>query len=262
MIPLYKAALSSEEMFSIETTVSTLNAHDIFLIGPEALEPTLNQLATSLSPSVRPKVYAGKYFVSIEGYNALMRSRLFYTSFLDYDFILIVQPDALVFSDQIDFWCHKNYAYIGAPWFVGLNRPKKPLSFLGVGNGGLSLRRVKDFLQVLAIPRYVPNLILSDEEPNSTLTKLAQVVKHKLVFAYNFGPLFPRINEDFFWGLLVPRVCPFFKVPAAEEAASFAFEREPRYLYEFTGRRLPFGCHGWEKYDAEFWRSLLKIERA
>ena len=60
----------------------------------------------------------------------------------------------------------------------------------------------------------------------------------------------------------MPRVCSFFTVPTPEEACDFAFEREPRFLYELNGRKLPFGCHGWEKYDPEFWRSVADFPPA
>jgi hypothetical protein len=127
---------------------------------------------------------------------------------------------------------------------------------MAVGNGGFSLRRVEDFIRVLSWPRHIPNVILGEHD-NSLSVRAAQWIKHKWVKAYNFPPLFPDINEDFFWGLLVPRAISFFTVPTPEEASAFAFEREPRFLYELNGSQLPFGCHGWEKYDPEFWRSKI-----
>jgi hypothetical protein len=185
-----------------------------------------------------------------------MRSRLFYKSFDDYEFILIAQTDALVFSDDLDHWCDRDYSYIGAPWFSGLNKPRLPLTLIASGNGGLSLRRVADFIRVLSRPRYIPNLIIG-EHANSLSIRISQWIKHKVVKAYNFDPFFPDINEDFFWGLLVPRACSYFTVPTPEEACAFAFEREPRFLYALNGEQLPFGCHGWEKYDPGFWHSLI-----
>ena len=257
VVPVYQQCLSKTERYSFDTTVEILRRHDLFIVGPHALKDKLSAMAFACRPiSVYSRTFGDAYFRSVEGYNELMRSLAFYQAFSKYESVLIVQTDALVFSDQLDRWCDKGYSYVGAPWFAGLNKPCYPLTLAAAGNGGLSLRRVADFLEVLSRPRHVPNLILG-EHANSLPIRLSQWVKHKLVRAYNFDPLFPDINEDFFWGLLVPRVCSFFTVPTPEEACAFAFEREPRFLYELNSRQLPFGCHGWEKYDPEFWRSVL-----
>ena len=262
VIPVYQRQFSNVERYSLNSTCDTLHRHDIVVIGPVGMEANLRSLCgDDASADIRFRTYGDGYFRSVEGYNELMRSIKFYQSFSKYEFILIVQTDALVFSDQLDLWCDKGYSYVGAPWFVGLNKPRQPLTLLAAGNGGLSLRRVEDFIRALYRPRHIPNLILG-EHANSLPARAAQWVKHKLVRAYNLYPLFPDINEDFFWGLLVPRACGFFTVPTPEEACDFAFEREPRFLYELIGKKLPFGCHGWEKYDPDFWRSVADLPPA
>jgi hypothetical protein len=87
---------------------------------------------------------------------------------------------------------------------------------------------------------------------------IARAIRHRLLFAFNTWPLFPRVNEDVFWGMLISRKASFFTVPGAIEAVPFAFDNEPRYLYELNGERLPFACHAWERFDLAFWQSTLQ----
>jgi hypothetical protein len=31
----------------------------------------------------------------------------------------------------------------------------------------------------------------------------------------------------------------------------------PRLCFELNGRKLPFGCHAWQRYDRGFWEPYL-----
>lgn len=261
-IPLYKPELTAAEKLSIDRTVEVLAGRDLFLIGPARLDAYLAALCKRYRGRLRHKTFEDRFFAGIKGYNALMRSRNFYESFAGHTHLLIAQTDALVLSDELDHWCGRDYSYIGAPWFVGGSEPREPLEFLGVGNGGFSLRRVSDFVRVLATPRRIPNFIKSRSEGETGLSNLVRRIKHERWFAYNVEPLFPTSNEDVFWGILVPAVCPFFRVPGPEDAIAFAFEVLPRRLYELNGHRLPFGCHAWERCDRPFWEEKLPFLKA
>jgi hypothetical protein len=50
---------------------------------------------------------------------------------------------------------------------------------------------------------------------------------------------------------------PTFTIATVDEALDFAFEVNPRLCFERNHRRLPFGCHGWAKYDRTFWEPFL-----
>lgn len=257
LIPLYKSALSAAEKLSVERAVNTLGQHAIRFIGPRHLQPELAVWAQHYGPRVQSTVFDDRHFTGIKSYNSLMRSRGFYAAFSEFSHILIAQTDTLVLRDELEAWCGRGYAYIGAPWFVGGSQPQRPLQFLGVGNGGFSLRRVADFLRVLERPRRIPNFIKSRRRETRGRSSGVRRLKHEWLLAYNFEPLFPTSNEDFFWGILVPAACPFFRVPGLADASRFAFEVEPRHLYALTGEQLPFGCHAWERYDRDFWLQVL-----
>jgi hypothetical protein len=256
-IPLYKPELSAAERISIDRTVDVLADRSLFLVGPARLGSYLDALCKRYQRRLQYKTFEDRFFCGIKGYNSLMRSRDFYQSFSDHSHLLISQTDALVLSDQLDLWCERGYSYVGAPWFVGGSEPRLPLEFLGVGNGGFSLRKVSDFLRVLTTPRRIPNFIKSRAGGKVGLLSVPRRMKHERLFAYNVGPFFPRSQEDLFWGILVPAVYPFFRVPRPEDAVAFAFEVAPRLLYELNGHKLPFGCHAWEQYDREFWEEKL-----
>src|SRR4029079_3572600 len=85
-------------------------------------------------------------------YNRLMNIPYFYRHFLEYDYILIYQLDTFVFENNLEEWCNMNIDYVGAPWInsTWVNNLKKKISWIDkfiypVGNGGLSLRKVKLF---------------------------------------------------------------------------------------------------------------------
>lgn len=257
IVPLYKESLTASEEFSFRNTLAVLCNHDIYVICPKRLTDYLLILKKETGLFFNIEFFSDSFFADVSGYNRLMMSVEFYRRFNLYEYIIIVQTDALVISDQVETWCQRGYSYIGAPWFDGLDKPTKPLTFLGVGNGGFSLRKVQDFLRVLSYPRYLPFKFIKDNYNSSFFYRFIKFIRYRFIFSYSDYFLGPKINEDFFWGLVVPKKCKFFLVPEPEEAISFAFEVLPEYLFELNGHELPFGCHAWEKYNFSFWRDIF-----
>lgn len=260
-IPVYKTTLSAAERLSIERTVAVLGRHALYLVGPERLAGWMQGLCAQHGGRLGYKTFDDRFFADIKGYNALMLSRRFYGAFADHSHLLIAQTDALVIADELQAWCDSGFSYIGAPWFEGGSEPLQPLRFAGVGNGGFSLRRLDHFAQVLATLRRVPNTVKSRSGSPALASRLVRRFKHEWWLAWNRPPLLPTSNEDVFWGVMVPAVCPFFRVPAPEQALGFAFEVAPRRLFEMNGQRLPFGCHAWERCDRSFWAEQLPFLR-
>ena len=69
-----------------------------------------------------------------------------------------------------------------------------------------------------------------------------------------------KIIEDFYWTKKVAVVFNDFKVAPVEDAAKFSFEVNPSLLYKMNNNQLPFGCHGWEKYEPEFWKQYIPMQ--
>ena len=57
-----------------------------------------------------------RFFRNPVTYSRLLTMAGFYECFKRYEYMLVAQLDAWVFSDRLDFWCGKGYDYIGAPW--------------------------------------------------------------------------------------------------------------------------------------------------
>ena len=109
----------------------------------------------------------------------LWMSKQFYFRFLpNYKYMLIYQLDAWVFTDNLQEWCDKGYDYIGAPFLSIVKKNSPRVIFKGVGNGGLSLRRIQYCIDVLSLPRYLPFI---------TPIKLMKQFKYKItVNDYSF----------------------------------------------------------------------------
>lgn len=48
------------------------------------------------------------------------------------------------------------------------------------------------------------------------------------------------------------------KYPDYKKNIQFAFEKYPSYLYNLNNKKLPFGCHAWQKYEYNtFWYNFI-----
>jgi Protein of unknown function (DUF5672) len=231
VIPIYKQEMSSSERISFERALKVFPKNDIIIVSPKSLNLD-NYLA--FSPRLKVNTFDDHFFKNIAGYNELMLSVGFYKRFLSYKYILIYQLDAYIFENQLDYWEKANYDYVGSPWLIPppITSNKKPKVNIQhwfvnrVGNGGLSLRKVKTHYWTM-------------------------------IFYWILIKFFP-LNEDMFLGILMDFINPFFKKPKAMEALKFAFEMQPRKSFELNNHQLPFGVHAWEKYDLEFWKEWIK----
>ena len=213
VIPVYKpfrADLNWYERISLERCLKVLGHHPIIFIAPEGRE------FDYLPSNAHVERFAPKYFKNQFGYNNLMLSPQFYKRFSAFDYILIYQLDAFVFSDRLLEFCELGYDYIGAPWALGAG--KKNGNWFSVGNGGFSLRRVKSCLKMLSSKKF--NFKDMGED---------------FVFAH-FGRFKPKD----------------FKVAPALTASRFAVEFLAERYCRKNKNVLPFGCHGWNKYSADF----------
>jgi hypothetical protein len=272
VVPIYKdfEELSNGELTSLTQLYKVLGKHHIFFIGPENFDWT-KFLSQAEKWNIFPKVkeFDKFYFENIVGYNRLMISIDFLKKFEEFGYILIYQLDAYVFTDELEYWCHKEFDFIGATQMIG------------VGNGGFSLRNVKTSLNLLTHLRYIDvlekykNFNTKGLVPRffSLLTQLFNAPKRRSEIEFSFTG-----NEDAFWSTYAPMkikefsassgiinlfykmlIKPDFRVAKIEEAIPFSFEVNPNLLYKLNQQQLPFGCHAWEKYDPLFWSTFIQI---
>ena len=255
IIPIYTTRLTDYEQASLRQCFKVLASHEICFVKPQSLDPS------PLAETYRPNLivdFPDSCFLGIAAYNRLMMSPRFYATFESWDYMLIYQPDAWVFDDQLDAWCARGYDYIGAPWIPKpkygrlyyriFNRLKRIYCHISgasdysqlyyrVGNGGLSLRHIDTFARTAR-----------DMEP-----QIARYLSHPGIDFY---------NEDIFWSLEVNRHEERLKIPHWQEALQFSFDKNPAACYELNGHRLPFGCHGWSKKNMlSFWEQHIQTLR-
>jgi len=264
-IPCHRIPLTLEERQSWASLEAKLPSIPKVAVLPEKLKGRPEPLPFSC-PAI---YYPDRFFVYPHGYNALLLSRRFYERFNDFEFVFIYQLDSLICTDQIGYWCQRDWDYIGAPWSPDFNSSQST-DFVAVGNGGFSLRRVDTALQVLNAP--VRQAFACDLGPLPTWWKWRNVRRVILAFSHlqvaaglmsveNFLRRFYLSNEDLFWGIYAKRFYPEFRVPPPDEALRFAFETNPAASFEKNNRQLPFGCHAWARYDRDFWEKAGLIPR-
>ena len=256
IVPIYRKKLTRYETFSLQQCLQVFHSHPIALIAPdewrslgrEWVVDVLKQLPShdlEFSNNLVVEYFPAECFQSVNSYNRLLLSKDFYLRFENFEFILIYQLDAFVFSDQLMKWCEQGFDYIGAPWF-GVDWIQEPILRKGefhrwkrrflrrffsdpiymVGNGGFSLRKTRAFLNWL-------NLF------------------HNQAREWEF-------HEDTFWGIFIRANFPFVRFPKINQALEFSFEVQPRDCYAMNNNQLPFGCHAWWTYDLEFWQPWIE----
>lgn len=214
VVPRYKNELSNNEKISLKLLFDNLSEFPIVFVSPLQLKDYYTD--------ENVEYFDDDFFISIDSYNKLMLSCLFYERFSMYEYMLIYQLDALVFSNKLLYFCNLDYDYIGAPWLEDYSMYKDRSRKFHVGNGGLSLRKIKACIQIIE----------SEKE---------------LLVDYNS-------NEDIFFSYCNGDN---FRVAPMDIAMNFSIEKNVREFYSFNSKKLPFGCHAWQKYDSKFWIKIL-----
>jgi hypothetical protein len=263
IIPVYNSAPSENELVSFRSIIRNLSSKKLIFLTFSNLDLSifLEELI-ELDCSASIEYFKEYYFESTESYNELLLSKQFYQRFENYEFILICQLDTYIFSNSVDEWINKGYSYIGAPW---IKESPNGFEIFGVGNGGLSLRKVSDQLSVFSIKYLFPKLILAlkfnlkyrEMRVRSFKMFWSRIIRFQINRVFN--PLFYiKKNEDVVWSKLVPIFFPEYQIAEKEDALRFSFETSPRHCFELNHHRLPFGCHAWDKQDFGFWKEIIE----
>ena len=233
IVPIYKPVLDGDEKFSLDYSLAKLAGRKVVFVGPASLD---SGFYLQTYKELEFVAFDDLYFSSIAGYNRLLLSDTFYRHFAEYAFMLVLQTDAIVLRDELDYWCAQPFDYVGAPWPDGVEVLINVGRFAGdkgkrvkamVGNGGFSLRRIQKCMGLLA------------EFPDAV-------------------EVFTRTgsSEDLFFSL-IGTLSNDFLIPNEITASRFAMELRPSYYHAVNGGNLPMGGHAWSKYEPEFWRAHL-----
>lgn len=263
VIPIYKTSLEEGEHISLKAAFKYFPENKITFLMPYRFKAVKDFL---------PEYKAGEYiyfddayFKNVKEYNRLLLSRYFYSIFDKCDYILIYQLDALIFKNELDYWCQFGYSYIGAPWFENFDTSGFG-KLWAVGNGGLSLRKINDFLTVFDYKGRVFSLfyLWKKYETYPFWKRVSRFPKvlFQYLFLNNTKHLYDLFgeNEDHFWSFHATKLNENFKIAPIEDALAFAFECNPQKMFELNHQQLPFGVHAWEKYDKPFWDNYMQAK--
>lgn len=257
VIPIHKSTPTEDEMMSLRQCALVFKGHPICIVCPKELNVTTYcNVLSYFEANWTIERFQPQFFDGIRGYNLLMLDKAFYKRFADYQYMLMYQLDAWVFRDELDYWCNKEYDYIGAPW-IETNKNGE-LVLTGVGNGGFSLRRVQHFIDVLSHKGPVRNSSQLNISPSfkNNIYKLFYSLGYQNTISYYKKD--PTLFEDIFLSIFLSNTKLRANTPSPDEASRFAFEKQPSFLFSKNGQ-LPFGCHAWKKYEYDsFWINYIK----
>lgn len=220
VIPVYKVKLNEFEKVSLAQVRHVLRDWPTVFLAPESLNFDFGNLGEGVQVERFPK----KFFASRECYSELLLQPVFYERFINYEYMLIYQLDAFVFSDRLKEFCELGYDYVGAPCY---NEEWQTLHIC-VGNGGFSLRRTSKCIDVI---------------------KKSYALDFKIPRGFVL-----RQFEDLFFGFYASKKEADFHVPAADLAANFCIQESWKYYWKIwkEGWR-PFGIHYWPRQDYDLW---------
>lgn len=260
LIPIYRLTPTENELKSLLQCFNVLKSRPIYFFCSIEFDTSYYEdLCLKNNIIFKKETFNPSYFISKDGYNDLCLEKKFYSRFKDFEFMLIYQLDAWIFSDDLDYWCNQQYDYLGAPFPVDFNSSNDEVVFSVVGNGGFSLRRVEVIIGVLSRTNHVFNWIQLVEK--YTL----RAKKNPLFWLYcvlrfmgyrNSIRKKGKWEDDFFSqiGIFTGKI----RLPNAIKALKFSFEYKPSAAFKQNGNQLPMGCHGWDwiEYE-EFWKQYI-----
>ncbi len=262
LIISHKEQLTPTEAMVLQQCYTVLKGVDTFIITKKS-----NTLQAYYDLLGNPRFYLveDRQLATYEAFNEFKSSEKLYQDFLAYDYVLFYEPDAWVFSNQLDYWMQQGYDYIAAPWFSSMERCDPNATFIGVGNGGFSLRKTNTLYQTLKRTRQLRSLhrfwnkyhlhrLMPFEKMVLRLNRYFKIGKFwELPYLLDETPM----QEDVFICYRLASIFADFRIATPEEALKFSFEVNPAVLYQHNREQLPFGCHAWQKYDPAFWSAFI-----
>jgi hypothetical protein len=233
LVPIYLRKLELLEQYALDKSLRNLQGRNVRLIAPASLPLDYYR---ERYPKLPVDTFASPAFESIPEYSRMLLNETFYNRYSSFEFMLIMQTDAILLKDDLDFWCAQPFDYVGAPWpkpfelvvntgrFEGNDRRHVRAT---VGNGGLSLRRIAKC-----------KALLHEFTVETTIFQ-------------NTGS-----SEDLFFATM-GTLSNDFVLPNEVTASRFSMEGCPAYYQRINGGHLPMGAHAWHKNEPAFWRQAI-----
>ncbi|MDR3000284.1 MAG: hypothetical protein LBU89_03375 [Fibromonadaceae bacterium] len=242
-IPIYKSKPDYVEVASFKQAVKILNKYPFILLCPENLNVSIyEKILKHSNINYQFRFLDKKWFKGRNTYSSLFFQDFFY-DLLETKFFLIYQLDAWVFRDELEYWCKKNYAFIGAPVFLSGG-------FYPFLNGGLSLRRVSKMKLAIKLLKYSIDV-------NMICGKFS-FFEYKQIFEKKEWQKMPA--EDHYFSFFASRFLDNYKIPKFEDSIKFSIESENDKLFNLNKKQLPFGVHAFERMEPWFWQKFVPVK--
>lgn len=260
ILPIYKVTPNKTEVVAFERCIKVLKRYPMSICTYKGLDVSyyvdrLNEENVIYTIDY----FHERFFRSTDGYNELHLSSDFYKHYLQYKYMLVYQLDAYIFEDRLSEWMEKGYDYVGAPWLTDDGN-----EFVGVGNGGFCLKKISWWYNELRYPIVVwrPKTLLKlfpIKNIRTCLSFVARCMGYKNTVRQIYKDRRYLFNEDGLPNLINETSWRHkAKLPTAEEAMQFSFERFPSKMYVMNMNNLSMGCHAWQKYEYEnFWNKYI-----
>ena len=254
LVPVHLERPTPAEVISLRQCGKIFRHREILIVARRGLDlGAYRELLTGASElRVEPH-----WMSSIQAYNRMMISPVIVRQLDGYTHMLVHEPDAIVFRDELDYWCGQTQDYIGAVWFEGFANAKPDAPVVGVGNSGFSLHRLSALRRLITSHQRWYTYRQAAKDFARGLQGNGLRMRRGLKALGLAGQLRGawRLYEghcDIFWSSVVPQVDAEFKVALVEDAVRFSWEVLPARCFQMTGGKLPFGIHAWSKYDLTF----------
>jgi hypothetical protein len=263
VIIAHKKVLSKNEEMSLLQCCKVFEKYPIRLVCPEGLDVSVYQ---RLIPGAKIDFIDPKWQSDYKMFSLLKVDKLLYKKYERFQYLLFYEVDAWVFNDELEYWCNKQFDYIGAPWFEGHEKGNST-KIIGAGNGGFSLRNTRASIRMARRLKFLKQLRLfwykSYLQSIVRFNTVTSLFKHwlRITDAKKLDDLLleKEVLEDRYWAEGIGNVFTDFKVAPVKDAIKFSFEMQPLLLYKMNNETLPFGCHAWGKYEPWFWRKFIPM---
>ena len=265
LINIYKSDLTQNEILSLKKCLNILEKYEKIFLGPDDIDLGIYK---ALAPNLKFHLVKASNFRGAANYSRYLLTEEFYSAFKHFNQVLIYQLDCYVFRDELDVWASQNFDYIGSPFFKDFEK-NADFEFLGVGNGGFSLRNPSRILDLLKNweKKVSYSGILKTKIAFTKNNKIRLIVQKFLssltgfIFHRPFTSILKNPKEDLILGLFFGKELNLLNTPTPQVASRFSSETNPEYLYTLNNKTLPFGCHAWEKYEPEFWLKFIQQDK-
>ena len=246
VVPIHLEEPTELEKISLRQILAVLHRHPLTFMAPKTLNTAWYEEFCLEKATVRFERFDWHGF---NGYSELMLDPALYRRFRAYEYVLMCHLDAFVFRDELIAWCKMGYDYVGSViynnhWLRPLSRWRRLSGFAPppyYGNGGFALKKVATFLR-----------ITRRSKPYIGLYHLVRKMQNQRSF-----------YDDIFLANHFPKLSWRFSIApkAVAERFAAAYEDWAETDLPFTNQdqaSLPFGTHGWTKFNPEFWEPCIR----